>query len=677
MFQKLKELDPFFEEIFNSFYSDLLKREHLSKFFKSDKHIKSIVKKQRKIIWDSLSYGDEYLREEYFKLADFHINTIGLHFADYIESFNFLKDKFVSILIREGRLEEFFVIVNDYFEKIRQYTAERYLLDSVRSAFQELPSAIFKEDFKALILHDKHFERGLEAMLSKNADLIREIYSEPCYMDRWFLSLEAEMMISDINTFERLKKLHEDECALCSDIGYYIHEGLYLQAYIEFKALLHVNSLFSKAMTVVYSSFIQNKEKIFFDFIRKAEEDDIIFLTSIEDLSVPHDLNKEGSTDFMFKETMKGLENAFVGKNYVYIVDDVIIGLVRGIKQQEINSLTEGIKTQIKALSDKKINANTVLIRIKEIFGSEPDLLIGIRYKTFRQVMSLTKDKDRKAYLITEEETLQKIKDIFKLNAQEVKYSRMVFEEGRLDVFFQPIVGLRSNKIYNVEALVRVKESDSFVSNGKYISAYMFIEALHEKNLVPELDMIVLEKVLEYAGRIKKITNKLSVNVSPLSMKIPVYQKSTEKAIKRLKEEGISLYFEITEQALLENTDIIKYLSLHHGIKFVIDDFGIGYSSLKTIAELAEAEAISHLKIDGSLTERVLDSEEMYKIVKATSQMAKSLGLKTVAEFVENYRIRDVLIELEINYGQGFYFSPALHIDELVAKYQSLNMPKI
>jgi len=138
----------------------------------------------------------------------------------------------------------------------------------------------------------------------------------------------------------------------------------------------------------------------------------------------------------------------------------------------------------------------------------------------------------------------------------------------------------------------------------------------------------------------------------------------------RFKDDDISLYIEITEQVVFENVDIVKYLNSYYGINFAVDDFGTGYSSLKTLADLAEAEAISHLKIDGSLTKRILESEEIYKIVKSISSMAKSLGLKTVAEFVENEKMVKTLLELEIDYGQGFYYSPALPIDELVQKYQ-------
>lgn len=258
----------------------------------------------------------------------------------------------------------------------------------------------------------------------------------------------------------------------------------------------------------------------------------------------------------------------------------------------------------------------------------------------------------------------EKVKDIIRLEAQKDKYSKMIFEDGRLEIFFQPVLGLRTKKIYDVEALTRLKE------NGKYVSAYLFIDTLYEKNLISELDIRILAKVMEYSSKIKSITNRIFINLSPLSLKIPKYRESIEKTIKHLKGEGITPYFEITEQAFLDDTEIIKYMSFQYGIKFAIDDFGTGYSSLRTIAELAEAEVISHLKIDGSLTKKLLDSEEVYKIIKSTSQMAKSLGLKTVAEFVENEKALNALIELEIDCGQGFYFSPALHIDELVEKYK-------
>jgi len=86
-------------------------------------------------------------------------------------------------------------------------------------------------------------------------------------------------------------------------------------------------------------------------------------------------------------------------------------------------------------------------------------------------------------------------------------------------------------------------------------------------------------------------------------------------------------------------------------------------------AELAQAEVISHLKIDGSLTTQVLSSEEAYKIVRSTVKMAKSLGLRTVAEYVESRPLAEKLLELEVDYGQGYYFAPPLSVSELMERY--------
>ncbi len=119
-------------------------------------------------------------------------------------------------------------------------------------------------------------------------------------------------------------------------------------------------------------------------------------------------------------------------------------------------------------------------------------------------------------------------------------------------------------------------------------------------------------------------------------------------------------YFEITEQALLDNSELVSYMSRHYGVKFSIDDFGTGYSSFNMLGELSESGSISHLKIDGSLTTKILKSEASYKLVKSTCEMAKKLELKTIAEFVESEGIVNALIELGVDYGQGYDYSRAI-----------------
>ena len=102
---------------------------------------------------------------------------------------------------------------------------------------------------------------------------------------------------------------------------------------------------------------------------------------------------------------------------------------------------------------------------------------------------------------------------------------------------------------------------------------------------------------------------------------------------------------------------------------FAVDDFGTGYSSLRTVSDLAVSRVVSVLKIDGSLTRRIADSTEAYKVVLAVANLAKSLDLRVIAEHVETPEVLERLRTTGIECGQGFLFDPALPAGELLARH--------
>jgi hypothetical protein len=141
--------------------------------------------------------------------------------------------------------------------------------------------------------------------------------------------------------------------------------------------------------------------------------------------------------------------------------------------------------------------------------------------------------------------------------------------------------------------------------------------------------------------------------------------------IARLREEGLRLVLvlELTEQALLEHHEAIREIHRAHGVTFAVDDFGTGYSSLRTVSDLAVSRVVSVLKIDGSLTRRIADSVEAYKVVLAVAHLAKSLDLRTIAEHVESAEVLERLRTTGIESGQGFLFDPALSVEDLVLRH--------
>ena len=146
------------------------------------------------------------------------------------------------------------------------------------------------------------------------------------------------------------------------------------------------------------------------------------------------------------------------------------------------------------------------------------------------------------------------------------------------------------------------------------------------------------------------------MNVSPLSLGSAEFRAVMASTIARLREEGLRLVLvlELTEQALLEHHETIREIHRDHGVTFAVDDFGTGYSSLRTVSDLAVSRVVSVLKIDGSLTRRIADSAEAYKVVLAVAHLAKSLDLRVIAERVETPEVLERLRTTGIECGQGF-----------------------
>ena len=199
---------------------------------------------------------------------------------------------------------------------------------------------------------------------------------------------------------------------------------------------------------------------------------------------------------------------------------------------------------------------------------------------------------------------------------------------------------------------------------------------VYELGLISELDTIVLELLKEKQDTISRITQNVLVNVSYKSLISQKFQRKLKETIKKL--DKLNLVFELTEQQLIENISIVEKLRKETGLKFAVDDFGAGYSSLKTVADLAEKDILGILKIDGTLIKDLDKHENIQKIVYIISILCESLDLKAVAEFVENKGSFEALKDMGIHYGQGYYISKPKVIEELIIdvfsdKYKQIN----
>jgi EAL domain-containing protein (putative c-di-GMP-specific phosphodiesterase class I) len=194
---------------------------------------------------------------------------------------------------------------------------------------------------------------------------------------------------------------------------------------------------------------------------------------------------------------------------------------------------------------------------------------------------------------------------------------------------------------------------------------------VHSLGDTAALDAHVLGAIAQAAPELARATQYLFVNVSPLSLGASRFRDVMADTIARLHAQGVDLVvvLELTEQALLEHTEVIREIHREHGVSFAVDDFGTGYSSLKTVSDLAVSRVVSTLKIDGSLTRQIAESREAFKVVLAVAQMARSLELRVIAEHVETPEVLARLRSAGIECGQGFLFDPPLPSQALVSRY--------
>jgi PAS domain S-box-containing protein/diguanylate cyclase (GGDEF)-like protein len=238
------------------------------------------------------------------------------------------------------------------------------------------------------------------------------------------------------------------------------------------------------------------------------------------------------------------------------------------------------------------------------------------------------------------------LNDIYKNNILWSKKIKKALLSGKIVPYFQPIVNNKNQKYEKYESLVRLIEED-----GKVISPYFFLEISKKTKQYSSITKIMIEKTFEY---FEDKTCEFSIN---LTMEDIVNEEINNFIFTLLEKYqiGSRVVFEIVESESIQNyetvSEFIKKLK-SFGCKIAIDDFGSGYSNFEYILKLN----VDYLKIDGSLIKNITTDPNAKIVVSTIVDFAKKLGIKTIAEFVENEEIFKIMQELEIDYSQGYYF---------------------
>lgn len=228
-------------------------------------------------------------------------------------------------------------------------------------------------------------------------------------------------------------------------------------------------------------------------------------------------------------------------------------------------------------------------------------------------------------------------------------------EENELTLNYQPIIDLKTGKIIALEALLRWHRH-----GNEFVSPSEFIGIAEDSGLI----LPIGQWVIETACKQRKIWQDMGFPPFRVSINMSVCQifqqiNLTEMVTQTLLKEKLDtdlLEIEITETVCMQNVELVTsilYEFSKMGISMSLDDFGTGYSSLSYLKLLS----INNLKIDRSFIKDIISSKCDVSIVRATINMAHSLGLKVIAEGVETIEQFKVLHKLNCDFAQGYLFS--------------------
>jgi diguanylate cyclase (GGDEF)-like protein len=242
---------------------------------------------------------------------------------------------------------------------------------------------------------------------------------------------------------------------------------------------------------------------------------------------------------------------------------------------------------------------------------------------------------------------------------------REAIEAGRFQLFAQEIRSLKPAKPgqrRTVELLLRMTDG-----TGRVLRPGTFIPAAERYDLMGSLDRWVIENALIERGEALAAIEDLaiSINLSANSLNDPLFWpflKTTLEA-SQLPPEQVS--FEITETALINNIDVARNFMTairQAGHKLVLDDFGTGLSSFTYLKQFP----IDGLKIDGSFICNIKDNPVDRVIVEAINEICHKLGIKTVAEFVEDAETLEIVKNIGIDQAQGYVIGRPVPLDMMI-----------
>jgi len=383
-----------------------------------------------------------------------------------------------------------------------------------------------------------------------------------------------------------------------------------------------------------------------------------IVLIDIDDFKLINDVYEHQTADMVLKELSERLKKSlrrmdiparFGGDKFAVLLPYLSRDTARAIAERFQDKLSsKPVKIENKEIS---LSVSAVVVSYPQDGTSEEELITYAEY-----LMREVKRKGKGIILSSEESThkFSVVKEVERSIVESLEKSSVV-------PFYQEIMNLKDMSLSGFEVLMRIK------FNGRFLSAGEFVDVAERIGAMQKLDFLLIERVFE---NYKLFENKFPLFIFINMVPENVTEEFAEKVRALADKYSVptnNIIFEITERKAIE--DIMRVVSFvrelkDEGFRFAIDDFGSGYSSFYYLKYLPA----DFLKIEGEFIKSLPHSPTDRVFIEGIVSVAKKMGIKTIAEFVENEEVLEVVKDLGIDYAQGYYLGKPEPLEEKLKK---------
>ncbi len=313
---------------------------------------------------------------------------------------------------------------------------------------------------------------------------------------------------------------------------------------------------------------------------------------------------------------------------------------------EEAVALAEGL---CRALSVTEIDSQRGPIWLSASFGvvTYPDHGRSVAELTVAGDVAVHKAKEagRNRVVTVDPAEVHNISERFGRKA----WIQKAIREGHMTLFTQPIIEVNSKRVFGYEVLTRVRNGDELLSADTFIADL-------ERHGIEEFDQFVIESALKYKQQSPSLGGvKLFVNLSAASIQNQQFMLGLPDLLDTQGIPSGELVIEITEREALRHLSSLSTLMRklkNRGILFALDDFGSGFNSFLYLRHFP----VDYVKIEGSFVQNMVANGRDRQLVKHIQLVTKALGVKAIAEWVEDENIHQLVAKFGISLAQGYYY---------------------